>query len=571
MALKAEFSRVFRLGLTLALVVDRLKDLLTVRRPVYDLRWRYYRNPLFPGGADGADMTRPYTQGQEYGLPKRITGFAPGGGGRDPQVERKEVVIENDIAWRVDTRVQFLFGKPVLIRSAAPGTDQRRAEITSVIRGMMAANGGMLYWQNYDLYAEVFGFADSLVQPLDQHPRADSLRLPPLHVKLGELADLPVGFADMGDEPPESALDEAATQKQMELRALGALIRFNLVEPSRAMPFCDPSDYRRVLCYGEVYDGPLLGSEATSWLAAFGRWLLWRGEAPSRRACMIDLYGAEEWQRYQDGVLVASGANLLGAIPLVHMVHGNHPFVYAGPGAVEPLIPLQDDLNTRLSDRGHRVTMQAHKMFLAKGMQDTGDQLIGPSRVWYTDNSAASVTEFGGDFEAPSELAHISDIREAGDKISGASPIAAGAIKNRLGALTSAVALRMTLISLLSQSVGRRSGGGDAIQAHVELGLRWLDVLGLFKTSPAERRVALSWPSPLPENKTEELNDATLKKDLGVPLAVVLRELGYAAPTGAKGTDDADTEESRPPDAGLAGVNAISGRPATASASSAGD
>jgi hypothetical protein len=60
-----------------------------------------------------------------------------------------------------------------------------------------------------------------------------------------------------------------------------------------------------------------------------------------------------------------------------------------------------------------------------------------------------------------------------------------------------------------------------------ELALKWLDAAGVFKTSPEERRVELSWPSPLPENEMEKLTEAESKLRLGVDQAVVLRELGY--------------------------------------------
>jgi hypothetical protein len=35
------------------------------------------------------------------------------------------------------------------------------------------------------------------------------------------------------------------------------------------------------------------------------------------------------------------------------------------------------------------------------------------------------------------------------------------------------------------------------------------------------------FPSPLPENMTEKLKEAQIKKELGVPTEQVLRELGY--------------------------------------------
>ena len=67
--------------------------------------WQYYRNPMTAG-----DAQRPYRQAQEWGLPARITGA-----NASSDVARKEVVIENDIGWRVDAMVELRndSGQPV--------------------------------------------------------------------------------------------------------------------------------------------------------------------------------------------------------------------------------------------------------------------------------------------------------------------------------------------------------------------------------------------------------------------------------------------------------------------------
>jgi hypothetical protein len=88
-------------------------------------------------GGEGSLNDRPYRQAQEWGLPPRITGSHSGceiDAGATPidQVTRKEVVIENDIGWRVETMIDYLFGKPIVIDSAAPDPD-RRAQISELL------------------------------------------------------------------------------------------------------------------------------------------------------------------------------------------------------------------------------------------------------------------------------------------------------------------------------------------------------------------------------------------------------------------------------------------------------
>ena len=102
-----------------------------------------------------------------------------------------------------------------------------------------------------------------------------------------------------------------------------------------------------------------------------------------------------------------------GPLPLVQIQNAAVPFEYVGTSEVESLMPLQDELNTRLSDRAHRITMQSFKMYLGKGIDNFGELPVAPGRMWMTDNDNAEVIEFGGDSSSPSEDAHIREIREA--------------------------------------------------------------------------------------------------------------------------------------------------------------
>ncbi|HWP40262.1 MAG TPA: hypothetical protein VNL70_05005, partial [Tepidisphaeraceae bacterium] len=92
----------------------QIDQLLSVRAAHYRRLWTYYRNPMLPRGVerDEQGSDRPYRQGQEWGLPSRITGVRVTGGAisvssepiQQPvqDVARKEVVIENAIGWRID-------------------------------------------------------------------------------------------------------------------------------------------------------------------------------------------------------------------------------------------------------------------------------------------------------------------------------------------------------------------------------------------------------------------------------------------------------------------------------------
>jgi hypothetical protein len=113
--------------------------------------WNYYKNPaeeaVYYRGRDNSGG-RCYVQAQEYGLPPRITGLVHSAGAdvfsgkRVREVQRKEVVIENDIAWRIIAETDFLFGKPITFVSRAPDS-QKQAKIESILKAVFGANGAV--------------------------------------------------------------------------------------------------------------------------------------------------------------------------------------------------------------------------------------------------------------------------------------------------------------------------------------------------------------------------------------------------------------------------------------------
>jgi hypothetical protein len=242
---------------------------------------------------------------------------------------------------------------------------------------------------------------------------------------------------------------------------------------------------------------------------------------------VTEIISAGAWQRYEDKQLIAEGELPWGFLPVVHIQNVAQPYYHEGLSDVEPLVPLQDELNTRLSDRASRITFQAFKMYLGKGIEGFENKPISPGRMWCTDNPDATIEEFGGDRSAPSEDMHIGEIREAMDKASGVTPLVAGVLRSKLGNLTSAVALRLTLMGMLSKTERKKFTYGEGLKKICRMVLNILDTAGVYKTVEAEREVDIIFPSPLPENTMEKLQEAQIKKELGVPTEQVLRELGY--------------------------------------------
>lgn len=461
------------------------------RLPAMDRYWSYFRNESEPVLSAGIASTRRRLA-QEAGLPSRLTG-------RDPLLDdraqsRREIVIENDIAWRVQTMIDFLFGKPVRIMSTARDVALRE-KIDALLDAVWEQSGGVALLQDMALLGHVFGHVD-LILRLDE----SDLTL------LGAIAQ---GEADAND-----------------LVEIARAIRVDVVEPRRGIPIIDESDYRRLRAY-VIHFEPQNASRADR----TRRWLFAGRDARGERARGFTEIITGTGRRVEiDGeVIEESPARLLdGELPIVHMQNISQPFRFEGLGEVEPLVPLQDELNTRLSDRASRVTMQTFKMYLARGIDGFDATAVGPGQIWSTDNLDASIESFGGDADSPSETAHIGEIREAMDKISGVPPVASGVVRARIGNLSSANALRITLMGLLSKNARKRVTYGRGIERMSEMALKAIDAAGILAIEPRDRSVRLAWSDPLPTDLEGEIRAARGKIELGVEQDRVLGELGYA-------------------------------------------
>ncbi|MDF1808917.1 MAG: phage portal protein [Phycisphaerales bacterium] len=462
----------------------------------YEKMWAYYRNPLElvrqAGAANGGRGW--YRSAQEVGLPTRIVGTNEGqilGGERG----RREVVIENDIGWRVGAMVDFMFGSPVRIESLARD-EKTRDVIEEVLESVWESSGGISLMQDMATLGHVFGHVDLLL-------RVDEEQL--------------VG-ARVND--------------------ISQWISIEPIDARRGVAVMSPSDYRRIDAYAVHVERDVV-VKSTTRKGKTRRLSMLKPQNPRSHEAernlerstqrVTELFTPDGWARFEDGVRIGGDAWGLmpGVLPIVHIQNMSQPFSYSGIGEVEALVGLQDELNTRLSDRASRVTMQSFKMYLAKGIEGFGGSSVGPGVVWSTDNPDAEIHGIGGDAHSPSEDSHINEIREAMDKISGVPPVAGGVVKTKLGNLSSATALRITLMSLIAKTLRKRVGYGRGIEQISGMVLDALDGAGVLKTAVGDRGVRVVWGALPVVDEASVVAAGRAKIDLGVEPEVVLDELGF--------------------------------------------
>jgi len=466
--------------------------------PELNRLWAYYRNPA-AARADSRDSRtlRPYRLAQEQGLPPRLR--SERSPLADDRARDREVVIENDIGWRIDAMVDFVFGKPARITSQSPDR-AKRDEIQRILDAVWESSGGVALLQDLGLLGSIYGHADLLLREGDFFHAA----------RRRASAELSI----------DTAVD------------LARLLRIEALDPTTSIPVLDERDPRRILALVRRTKRTTSDPAPDSFIARVldrVRRAAFSDSTSRTETESLEIISATHRRLFENGALALDDEHPLGLLPLVHIQNATQPGSFRGVSDVEPLIPLQDELNTRLSDRAHRVTLQSFNMYLAKGLElaPGAPVAVGPGQVWTTDNPDAKIHAFGGDGHSPSEDAHIEQVRDALDKTSAVSPVAIGVIRARLGHLSSENALRITLMGVLSRTARKRLTYGRGIAEMSRLVLHALDVAGVYRTRERDQQVRVEWPDPLPVDERSQLESARLKRELGVPAERVLAELGY--------------------------------------------
>lgn len=458
--------------------------------------------------------------GQEIGLPYRITGTTFGDITGDAvtirisneklRMKRKEPLTENEIGWRVEALGDFLYGE----RDGAPKFE----------------------WKPK---TENEALAEQIVQLLDvalHHQREPNW----LHemYKVGAVH----GFVDIAIRMNESVQFTMTTENDVEtiggatfngqplsssdFDLFGRSMQWYIASPYEVVPLVEPrypsmlwgwalSYKTQTLPNAKLSDNAMVrDKQQVDWIELF---------VPGR----IQVYRMDP--RIDGDYELVDGMDIPvpeGMLPVVHLQHATERDEYEGCGEVERLIPLQDELNTRLSDRGRGITWGANPPWVGKGVQKFDEIPFGPD-VRINIGEDEEVERLGSDSKDQGQDDHIAEIRDALDRVSSIPPLAAGDVKDQLGNLTSAVALKVVLRGMIAKLRRLRKAHGRALAEIAEKTLTYANAVGVLKTSPEDRRIEIDWGDPIEIELQERLDAALSKKTLGVPDNQIWKELGY--------------------------------------------
>lgn len=464
-------------------------------------------------GTDG----RVRVTGQESGLPARIVGRSFGlllnernenvTNSNNLERLRKEPVTENQIGWRVDILGDFMYGEDddesrTFIKSDLPEENPLKQEIEDLLAAVVDGQDDPTWFHSFYSVGAIHGYTDVVLR-MDEAVTIE---------KNKETDEIVRWLID----------DEAFRPKDYE--QFGRALQWHIASPLEVVPLVDPRirnklwgwvlHYRTEIMPGaEVSDNVKIeDKQKIDWIELYVRGLIQVYKLDPRRGknyVLVDEFPVPE--------------NLL---PVTHMQHLKRRDKYRGVGEVEPLIPMQDELNTRLSDRGRGITFGANPPWLGKGISNFETLPFGPD-VKYSGSEDASMERLAGDTKDDGQDNHIEEARNAIDRISSIPPLASGDIKDQIGNLSSAVALRVVLRGMLAKLSRIRMNHSRAIQKIAFDTLAYANATGTLKTEPDERKVHIEWPASVEESLLERLEIAQLKKAIGVPDRQLQVELDY--------------------------------------------
>jgi len=215
---------------------------------------------------------------------------------------------------------------------------------------------------------------------------------------------------------------------------------------------------------------------------------------------VIEEWTAEELALTVDDREVVRTANPYGFIPFVHIPNARPANEFWGVSDLKDVIPLNRELNERMSDMADIIRFHSDPPVVFKGVSEHSDLAVGPGTVWDVPEGAdVELLEWRG--QAPAVSDHIERVMRALHDVAETPKTAFG----DSGRLLSGVALETELQPLIQKTLRKRAWWNAGLRQRNRYLLRIAELNGLGSFAPYRSRVI--WPPLLPADSEVEVRN----------------------------------------------------------------
>jgi len=229
---------------------------------------------------------------------------------------------------------------------------------------------------------------------------------------------------------------------------------------------------------------------------------------PELRVETVEIWTPASFRFVVGSQTVHEGPNPYGFIPFVHIPNLQPPNSPWGVSDLVDLIPLNRELNERMSDQADVIRYHADPPVVFRGVEEHSDLPVGPGTVWDLPRDAdVALLEWRG--SAPALQEHVERVLRALYEVTETPRTSFG----DSGRLLSGVALETELQPLIQRTLRKRVGWSAALRRFNRMLLQLAERLDpeLGPGAFAPYRTQVVWPPMLPRD-----DDAEAKRNLAL-------------------------------------------------------
>ncbi|HLH26229.1 MAG TPA: phage portal protein [Chloroflexota bacterium] len=218
---------------------------------------------------------------------------------------------------------------------------------------------------------------------------------------------------------------------------------------------------------------------------------------------VVETWTAAAFRLEVGGRVVRQGPNPYGVIPFVHVPNLPGPNEFWGRSDLADVIPLNRELNERLSDQADVIRYHADPPVVFRGVEDHDAIAVGPGSVWDLPRDAdVKLLEWQGQSVAVQD--HINQVLRALYETAETPRTAFG----DSGRLLSGVALETELRPLIQKTLRKRVVWAAALRRRARLIWQVAERVGLAAPGAfAGLRPRVVWPSMMPQDDAQEVRN----------------------------------------------------------------